>query len=549
MSAWKKNGDTKCWRITGNVLTAVNRRFYGDGFVGATIGYPIPIYDNSASLESPLENQKLFMWYDWGWWDNAPYSSGTISGSNYLYYQRSDDNTIHEAFRPNSIGTNGGSGWGVYQLRSGSRYGTDADGTFISVNQYILGSVFAYKYPASCSLPPEWNLSNHTGSEISLKFQWTSGSQGLTSWQLLQFQNAATGLQTSVWLMKPAASAYAEVRYLSGASTITVSFTGSSIAQDYTSWHTLYVRLPDGGDTYARGGIDNNIVAISSPSLPSKLTQPSSLHIGGQPGSSQAKGISMYDLRIGIGSLTASYLSSSNSVNLIGNSYKDRKNNIEWFSYASSAEEPRRYRNSGSLSFDVPASLGGAGRCLPHPGLRNLLVNNDYTINTWVSKSLANTNRTICGIQGGGDIDGARIFEFLASSATALTFRMASGTVSNDYVFSGYSHPTGSWKMLTVSVERNLSNRYQFSASLYENGVFKSKVFGTGTMDTAVTKVAVSSSFFIGANIDDGSSQAQTTTRRWDGRIGDFRIYSGALSQTEITDLYNSSSWIYANDP
>ena len=182
------------------------------------------------------------------------------------------------------------------------------------------------------------------------------------------------------------------------------------------------------------------------------------------------------------------------------------------------------YENDGTIYGATFATdrKGQANKCMYFDGV-NDYVNcgtfdklSESTINVWISGDT--TQNTFAGIVFAGDSDNG--FGLAIMSGKVL-HRISNGATSNSWSIETFNFPND-WYMLTIT-DDGTTRKY------YKNGVYISQY--TNTIVNSGTKQALSLGRWGTYTPSDS---------HFNGSIDDVRIYNRALSQAEITLLYNS---------
>jgi hypothetical protein len=153
------------------------------------------------------------------------------------------------------------------------------------------------------------------------------------------------------------------------------------------------------------------------------------------------------------------------------------------------------------------------------PNASNLQLTNNYSISGWFNANvffLSSTNdrRLISKVQPGGWYGGYEIFIGGNTNDIAHTGNVG----GNNFVVGSSGYNINNWYMFTVTYEGTTQN-------LYMNGVLVNSQPNTGSLQTSTLPLLFGK---IGGN-----------SGYFDGELDDIGIWNRALTQQEITDLYN----------
>ncbi|HVX57941.1 MAG TPA: LamG domain-containing protein [Candidatus Saccharimonadales bacterium] len=206
---------------------------------------------------------------------------------------------------------------------------------------------------------------------------------------------------------------------------------------------------------------------------------------------------------------------------------------VGWWKLNGNAKDSTPYQDNGTLSSPPPTptadrkatangaySFNGTSNYIEMPTGNNgiLSITGNMTINAWVN--IANNNNYEPIVSKSNSPGSTGEYEMAAdfrSGSTSLSWRStnANSTAFTNF-FAGY---TGQWVQVTAVVSGT-------NLSVYRNGQF----FGSQSIGT---RSASSNDVVIG-------SRPLNKIFLFQGSISDVRIYNRALSQQDITNLYNS---------
>lgn len=230
----------------------------------------------------------------------------------------------------------------------------------------------------------------------------------------------------------------------------------------------------------------------------------------------------------------------------------------------------------GYVRFNSTSTKRQGGFVSPaNRGLRDVIYDGPYTIQTWVSQSYISDNATRCLFsyaysQGGisPSIPADKIGALRLIDLNSLHVSLNQGTYWSCLVSSGSGFGTtitgtfvdvsssyNSWEFISLVVENDASDAFYCTASLYINASLAGKNVmrkqgtqqGLGSSDVYALNAGASCSFMVGTNYHMSFVNDSTVTP-WNGLIGKMKIWSRARSADEIAADYASELGSYTND-
>jgi hypothetical protein len=187
---------------------------------------------------------------------------------------------------------------------------------------------------------------------------------------------------------------------------------------------------------------------------------------------------------------------------------------------------------TGTLNTESTLAPDG-GSCVSNPASGYFLANNvprmagfttGFSVNIWVRRT-SNSSSGNWFVSHRNDPAGSgRYFQITRSSSTTLNNHSIFNSTTSQAATSAATD-LNVWTMLTLVADASTINAYQ-------NGVFASTTARSGTADTANAAFA----FFAGSFLPDFSAIYHI------GQLFACGIWSRALAQNDITNLYNSGA-------
>lgn len=149
------------------------------------------------------------------------------------------------------------------------------------------------------------------------------------------------------------------------------------------------------------------------------------------------------------------------------------------------------------------------------------IVDSNFTISFWINSQDATSSRSVyfgCGNQGNGWTIS------LEKNASSNTFRIWNNQAP-DWSINGFVVEPNVWTHVVVSRSGN-------TVTVYKNGT------SVGTNTNFSNHASYDKIYYLGGDYRTGDT-------RYKGYIGDFKIYAGPFSATEVTTLYNKEKIKY----
>lgn len=163
-----------------------------------------------------------------------------------------------------------------------------------------------------------------------------------------------------------------------------------------------------------------------------------------------------------------------------------------------------------------------------------------WTYSLWVNPSNLSSDRTLFNKMSYSATAGA--FYFLITGAL-LQFYIQLDSTNHIYFRANSPSISGStWTNITAVVDRNDKIKFYVNGSLLTNVVDLGSFNNNNLSTYSNVNYNTSLPFRIGCSNGPDLSYPTTPTRFFQGKLDEFNIWNRVLTQSEITDLYNSGS-------
>jgi hypothetical protein len=179
---------------------------------------------------------------------------------------------------------------------------------------------------------------------------------------------------------------------------------------------------------------------------------------------------------------------------------------------------------SGAKVGSHAARFNGMTSYIDTPFVKSNLLTDDYTLSFWVKP--IDDGRAI--YFGDYDLTNGTTYNIERSAGGALRFWYGGGT-NGEFSLSNMSSPVNVWTMLTITYDA--ANK---TLKFYKNGAYITSVAHTAT------RTKSGGSMRIGRDSREATEAAVSNNTPLYGYIDDFRLYSTALSDLDVANLYSS---------
>ena len=207
--------------------------------------------------------------------------------------------------------------------------------------------------------------------------------------------------------------------------------------------------------------------------------------------------------------------------------------NVAYYKLDGNANDSTSNGNNGTWSgteayeygpYGIAGSFNGSSSYINIPSAIYSSITGPFTLSAWVKTTSSGSYKIIIGMGGVNGVAAKGLSMWMDSSGV-LYASWGNGSTENYWnVSATTSINTGDWFHVAITVD-GLTNPV---VKGYVNGVAE------GSGSTGTDSISFDTSFTIGARDMGG-----TVASYWDGSIDQVRIFSSALSATQVTSLYD----------